>query len=190
MFEKTEKLNSIINDILIASEVDTDNLNLSPLSQTEDVGQIAAKSIKFMQDRITAKKINFTFAPAAEKLPVKSYERYLSIIIDNLIDNAITYTANGGSINVVLTKKKETNGREIIKFAVTDSGIGIPQADQKNLFDKFKRAGNANNMKTDGTGIGLFIVKKLVKAHPGGKIGFQSQENKGSVFWFSLPVYR
>lgn len=190
MFEKTEKLNSIINDILIASEVDTDNLNLSPLAQTEDVGQIAAKSIKFLQDRITAKKINFTFAPPREKLPVKSYERYLSIVIDNLIDNAITYTPNGGSVNIVLTKEKETNGQEIIKFAVTDSGIGVPQADQKKLFDKFRRAGNANNMKTDGTGIGLFIVKKLVKAHQGGQIGFVSQENKGSTFWFSLPMYR
>ncbi|MFN7088259.1 MAG: sensor histidine kinase, partial [Candidatus Paceibacteria bacterium] len=71
-------------------------------------------------------------------------------------------------------------------FSIEDEGIGIPETDQKSIFQQFFRAKNAISKKNVGTGLGLFIVKSIIEGH-GGTISFISQENKGSTFTFTLP---
>lgn len=133
--------------------------------------QIKLKNIKFKsiqpKKKISALKID------AEKM---------RMVLDIIFDNAVRYTHEGGSITARVSSTK--NG---VKISITDTGIGIPEAEQDNIFDRFFRASNAHSMHTDGIGLGLYLAKYVVEAH-GGKIGFKSAEGKGSTFSFEIPV--
>jgi signal transduction histidine kinase len=96
----------------------------------------------------------------------------------NMIDNAIYYTPAGGTVTVAL---RET--ATAVEFTVQDTGIGVPRSVQHKLFSKFYRASNAQKARPDGTGLGLFMAKKVVVAE-GGAIIFESEEGKGSTFGF------
>lgn len=103
-------------------------------------------------------------------------------VIMNFIDNAIYYSRPGGRVLVELVATAHA-----IQLKVRDSGIGVPEADRPRLFTKFYRAANARRVRPDGTGVGLFMAKKVVTAH-GGTILFESQQGKGSTFGFILPA--
>jgi len=105
-------------------------------------------------------------------------------VIMNLIDNAIYYTPSGGHIRIELQASDRA-----VELRVIDDGIGVPKAEQHHLFTKFYRAGNARKARPDGTGLGLFMAKKVIIAQ-GGSIIFESQENVGSTFGFSFPKSR
>jgi signal transduction histidine kinase len=102
--------------------------------------------------------------------------------IMNLVDNAIYYSPEKSTVHLSLSVHDKN-----ILFQVKDQGIGVPDIEQKDLFNKFFRAKNARRARPDGTGIGLFMVKKVITAH-GGKVIFHSVEGKGSTFGFTLPV--
>ena len=102
-------------------------------------------------------------------------------VIMNFVDNAIYYTPSGGRIKVVLSETPAS-----IEFRVIDTGIGVPKSEQPHLFTKFYRAGNARKARPDGTGLGLFMAKKVVTAE-GGAIIFDTREGKGSTFGFMFP---
>ena len=102
-------------------------------------------------------------------------------VIMNFIDNALYYTPSGGRIDVRLQATDNS-----IEFTVTDTGMGVPSGDQEKLFTKFYRAGNARKLRPEGTGLGLYMAKKIIVAH-GGAILFKSIENKGSTFGFVFP---
>lgn len=102
-------------------------------------------------------------------------------VIMNFVDNAIYYTPAGGHIEVHLEDKGST-----IELRVVDDGLGVPKKEQPHLFTKFYRAANARKARPDGTGLGLFMAKKVILAQ-GGVVIFQSKEGKGSTFGFSLP---
>lgn len=105
-------------------------------------------------------------------------------VIMNFADNAIYYTPKGGRITVKLIATKDT-----VEFTVNDTGIGVPKSEQHHLFTKFYRAGNARKARPDGTGLGLFMAKKVIIAE-GGAIIFKAVEGKGSTFGFSFPRAR
>lgn len=102
-------------------------------------------------------------------------------VIMNFTDNAIYYTPKGGKVVLSL---QETD--DFIEFRVKDSGIGVSPKDQKQLFSKFFRASNARRARPDGTGLGLYMAKKVITAQ-GGQIIFESAEGKGSIFGFKFP---
>lgn len=102
-------------------------------------------------------------------------------VIMNFVDNAIYYTPSGGKIDVVLSETPSS-----VELKIIDNGIGVPKSEQYHLFTKFYRASNARKARPDGTGLGLFMAKKVIVAE-GGTVIFESQEGKGSTFGFSFP---
>jgi signal transduction histidine kinase len=100
----------------------------------------------------------------------------------NFADNAIYYTPAGGKIVINL---EEVKG--VAEFTVTDTGLGVPKAEQHHLFTKFYRAGNARKARPDGTGLGLFMAKKVIVTS-GGAIIFKSVLGKGSTFGFRFNI--
>lgn len=183
--DKSIKLGEIINDILRASEMDTDKftLNLKEVDLNSILEKIEEDKKTSMQVK---KKIKLIFNLPKDPLPnVLSDAKYIEQAIVNLINNSFQYTIEG-YINLSAEVK---NNKIIIR--VSDSGIGIPKASIPKLFQKFGRAENAVAAYTDGSGLGLFIIKQIVDATPGAKIEIEKTEiDKGTTFALTLPIFK
>jgi two-component system phosphate regulon sensor histidine kinase PhoR len=136
--------------------------------------------------RIEAEQKNLTLgAEYGGDLPMLFGDVYaFREILQNLLDNALRYTAPGGRIRVTAA----VEGSEMV-MSVEDTGIGIPKADQERIFERFYRADAARSRESGGTGLGLSIVKHLVEAH-GGRIRVESEVGHGSTFYVHLPLAR
>ena len=118
------------------------------------------------------------------------------VIIRNLVNNAISFSHNDGSIHVEIHEKKqgEEYGKKVIKedslvLSVADSGIGIPEEDKEKIFSKLFRAGNVPSENTNGSGLNLYITKEIIE-YVGGDIWFESTRDVGSTFFIAFPKYK
>ncbi len=178
--ESTERMIKLVNDLLNVSRIEEGRFLYKP--KKEDLREIV-KAI-FDQEKEIAQKKNITFnlfLPKEFCFSLVDKEK-ISLAVQNLIENAIHYTPPGGKVEVFLEKKE----KELI-FQVKDTGIGIPEEEQKRIFEKFFRGSNALKIETSGSGLGLFITKNIIEAHKG-KIWFESKAGKGTTFYFSLPL--
>ncbi len=123
--------------------------------------------------------------PEAKRLYAGDPSR-ISQILTQLVNNAIKFTQRG-SIRIALLKKEKTAGKEEFRFEVSDTGIGVPEALQKHIFEPFTQADSSLTRRHGGTGIGLAVCKKIVTAL-GGVIGMRSAEGIGSLFWFQIAM--
>jgi len=117
-------------------------------------------------------------------LSVRIDKNRLGLAVFNLIDNAIKYNTKNGAVEVVLER---TPGRPFAKVSVKDSGVGIPEDEKQKIFKKFHRGTNVTQLEPNGNGLGLFITRNIIKQH-GGDIGFESNIDRGSTFWFTVPL--
>jgi len=181
-YQSNERMINLIKDLLDVTKIEEGKYIFS--SSLEDLETITQETIDSFQKEIKKKNLKFDFKkPIDGKLPKVMVDREkIKLAIGNLIDNAIKYTSLGGEVTVSLKCDKLE-----IEFKVQDSGAGIPKSQQGRVFSKFFRASNAMQMEPDGTGLGLYLTKNIIEAHRG-KIGFQSEEGKGSTFWFTLPL--
>ncbi|KKR21147.1 MAG: Signal transduction histidine kinase [Parcubacteria group bacterium GW2011_GWE2_39_37] len=182
--DKSIKLGEIINDILRASEMDSDKftMNVRAVDLNEILEKIKSDKMKTSLVRNVVLTFNFTKEPLP---PVMTDEKYIEQAIVNLINNAFQYTPEG-TITVTTSADKD-----FVTIRVADTGIGIPDKDRKKMFQKFGRAENAKEAFTDGSGLGLFIIKQIVDANPGSKIEIEKTEvGKGTTFALTLPVAR
>lgn len=181
-FEKSIKLGEIINDILRASEMDSERfeLNLKPTDLNEVLKKIEEDKYRTSIRKNIALKF---ILPKKPLPPIMSDEKYIEQAIVNLINNSFQYTTKGSII-----VSAEVSAAAVV-IRVADTGIGIPKADIPKLFSKFARADNAVQAYTDGSGLGLFIIKQIVDATPGAKIEIEKTEiGKGTTFALTLPV--
>jgi len=180
-YSSNERMINLINDLLNVARIE-EGRYLYKLSPSK-IEEIVQDIINSYLEEIKRKKIQFSFQKPKEKLPTVEVDKEKIILaIQNVIDNAIRYTPKGGRVTVSL---KRANMK--IELSVKDTGVGIPKDQQDRVFSKFFRAANVIRLETEGSGLGLFIAKNIIEAH-GGKVWFESEENKGTTFYFTLPV--
>ena len=137
------------------------------------------------EERQTAAQMKVELAlalPEGETAPVFADRERIRWVMRNLIENAIRYSTEAGVISVSLIEDPKQ-----LTVTVKDNGIGISPEDRPYIFQKFFRAGAAQKMRNEGSGLGLFIAKNIVNYH-GGRIWFETEDGKGSTFHFTLPV--
>ena len=132
--------------------------------------------------KLKEKKIKLNLSFQTNIYDISVDQRLIRNAFLNIMSNAVKYTPENGTIGVSIYLEKE----EIIT-KVTDTGYGIPKAEQGRVFQKFFRAENIRRIETEGTGLGLYLVKAIVEAS-GGRVWFESEENKGTTFWIALKI--
>ncbi len=181
IFYSNERMILLINNLFKVAKIEEGKI-LDDLILT-DIVSIFNFVIKSFKEEIEKKNLKVVFIKPKKFLPPLLIDpEKIKLAISHLLDNAIRYNQPGGQIIISIKKpfKKE------VEFSIKDTGIGIDKNQQKNVFSKLFRGANAMRMETVGGGLGLFIVKNIIKAH-GGEIWFKSKENKGSIFYFTLP---
>ena len=172
---------NLINDLLNVAHLEEGKLDFAFKRQSLiPIIKKAADGIKLITEE---KKITVTSKiPSVAGFPELNIDAdKMALAIANLLDNAVKYTPVGGRIDFSVGQDQG-----LVKISVQDSGIGIPKSQKERLFTKFFRADNATKVQTDGTGLGLFMVKNVVDRH-GGKIIVESEEGKGTTFIITLP---
>jgi len=179
-YEANSRMVALVNDLLNVTRIEEGRYVYEP--EETELMEIINPIIEAYKEHIENKGLEFEFQKPEEELPmVKVDKEKIGIVVQNFLDNAMKYTMEG---KVSLTIE-HINGK--IKVSVADNGVGIPDDQQKRLFNKFFRAANVQRMDTEGSGLGLFIAKNIVESH-GGKVGFQSKAGEGSLFYFTLPA--
>ncbi len=175
----TKRMVDLMNALLNVSRIDLGTFAIEP--EMVDVTEIAESVIKEQEPTIALKKMKVTHA-YDKGIPKMSMDpRLTRIVFQNLLSNAIKYTPEKGSIHMAVEKQKDK-----IRISVSDNGYGIPKSNQVKIFTKLYRADNILIKDTDGTGLGLYIVKEIVE-QSGGSISFTSEENKGTTFYVIFP---
>jgi signal transduction histidine kinase len=181
-FVSAQRMVYLIADLLNVSRLRTGKFIIEP--KETNLADVIEGEISQLIETAKGRNLELTYDKPKNFPHLMLDETKIRQVIMNFADNAIYYTPSGGRIQVALEDKGQS-----IEFTVTDDGIGVPKNEQHHLFNKFYRAGNAKKARPDGTGLGLFMAKKVVAAQ-GGSIIFKSQENKGSVFGFSFAKQR
>lgn len=181
--ESNERMISLVNDLLNISRIESGRIKIDP--EPTDLSKLVNSVI----EEYTAlclkegrRKLNIHLKVTGA-IPVVSVDpKLIRNVFSNLIGNAYKYSKPNGKVTVELTVDKK-----FIVCSVEDSGIGIPEGQKNKIFDKFFRATNAQSVQSDGTGLGLYLAKSVVESS-GGKIWFKSTVNKGTTFYFTLPI--
>ena len=179
IYSGNQRMVDLVNALLNVSRIDLGTFAIEPklvnLMEIMDsivdelVSQTEVKNIKIEKDY--------------DKLPLINADVNLTrIIFQNLLSNAVKYTPKDGSVSIGIKKQDKD-----VLISVSDTGYGIPKGQQSRIFEKLFRADNVQEKAVEGTGLGLYLVKSVVET-AGGKIWFESEENKGTIFYVTIPL--
>lgn len=175
-FLSSERMVNLIADLLNLSRLNTGKFVIEPAPT--DLRNVVEAELAQLHEAAKAKDITLTYVRPETFPTLMLDENKIHQVVMNFIDNALYYTPAKGKVEVSLTETPTA-----VEYRVKDNGIGVPKDLQHRLFTKFYRADNARRMRPDGTGLGLFMAKKVIIAQ-GGSIIFDSEEGKGSTFGF------
>ena len=177
----SERLGRLLNDL-----TDLSNIELGKVALRREpvrVDEVAASVVGIIAPRAARAKVDVTSQVPPDLPQVPADRDRLAQILLNLVDNAVKYTPEGGSVTVAARR----GAASTIEVAVTDTGIGIPPAELPRITERFYRVDRARSRELGGTGLGLAIVKHLVMAH-GGELGIESEQERGTTVRFTLPI--
>jgi len=175
---KCHELISLVNDLLDLSRIESDTI----MFRTEEVllREVVEEVVASLKPQADEKNISVGFS-CANDLGLSADPDRLKQVLTNLMDNAIKFTEDDGVVNVDAIDKKNE-----VEISVRDTGIGIPDSEEQQIFDRFYQSAVAEKKGIKGTGLGLAIAKNLVEMH-GGQLKVESEPGKGSRFYFTLP---
>lgn len=177
-----ERIINLVNDLLNVARIEEGRFGYEfILINIEDLIESVARDYIH---KIEEKRIMFTYNKSGLANPpnIKIDPSKVKMVIQNLLDNAVKYTSEGGKVTITVKF-----GKMEAELVIEDTGMGIPKEHQERLFTKFFRSNNAVKAQTEGTGLGLFIAKNIIEKH-NGKIWFVSEEGKGTTFHVTIPL--
>lgn len=181
LYDNSNRLLALINSLLDVSRIDQGKVNEE--SVLVDMTEVIQEVVTTLSGEAKQRGMTLTFTMPEKPLPpVRVTRGHMFEAIENLVSNALRYSREGGSVTITVGSQK---GK--LEIRVADTGIGIPEADQTKIFSKFFRASNAVRSFTDGSGLGLSVVKSYVEEN-GGTVSFESKENVGTTFIINLPL--
>lgn len=192
IYTGNHKMVELVNALLNVSRLELGTFVIEP--EPTNAVELTQSVIDEQKPQIDQKKI--TLSSTFEKdIPfIQADPKLLRMVVQNLLSNAVKYTPEKGKIEISLSlddssPHKATDGqsKKNVFLKVSDTGYGIPKAQQDKIFTKLFRADNVREKDTEGTGLGLYIVKAIIE-HSGGKVWFESEENKGTTFYVALPL--
>ncbi len=179
--QASNRLVELIDDLLDVTRLQGGRLELN--SEPTDLVALLQRVINRMRVSSDNHIIHLTATP--EHIVATIDRLRIEQVMTNLINNAIKYSPDGGTIEITACEKRES---QQALLSVHDDGIGIPLAQQSRIFGRFERADNARNREIKGTGLGLYLCRELVERNDG-SIWFESTEGQGSTFYVLLPLY-
>jgi signal transduction histidine kinase len=177
--EAAQRLIQLVNDLLDISRLERGRLTVTLVAV--DLGEMTRDVLAELDVLVREKRHRVTLTGDAEAPPVRGDAQLLRQVVVNLVSNAVKYTPEGGTIDIHLAR---VNG--LVRWSVRDSGIGVPVSAQPRLFEKFYRAENVTALETEGTGLGLYLVR-LIMEQLGGRVWCASEEGRGATFVFTVP---
>ena len=178
--ENSDRMGELIKDLLIVSRIETAKL---PIKKVEfSLEDLVKELIKEFRPFAQASNVEIEFQAKRNLPKIFADPSQIRLVIENLSDNAIRYIDGKGVVEIKVERKEKN-----LYLEIRDTGVGIPEEEQKYIFQKFFRSENVLKYQTQGSGLGLYISRAIIEKS-GGKIGFKSEENKGSTFWVTLPL--
>ena len=180
IYHGNERMIKLIDIMLNISRFEAGKIKMN--AAPTDIKKILGDIINEQKSEIKKRSQKFIFECPNDLPEVSLDQNLFRLIFQNLLSNAIKYTPNNGQVSCKVEKKDN-----VFSFEVADTGIGIPEAQQKRVFEKLFRADNAFTYEPEGTGLGLYAAKMTAESL-GGKIWFKSKEGKGTTFFVELPI--
>ncbi len=174
-----DRLIKLVNDLLGASRLEQGRISVEPAKF--DLRELTRAVTDELRPLARARNQSFSFTGGSDPATVDADPQLLRQAILNLMSNAIKYTPHNGAIAMTVSREDG-----LVRWEVKDNGIGIPRDSRAKLFGKFFRADNAATIETEGTGLGLYLVRLIVE-RLGGHAGCLSEVGTGSTFYFTLP---
>jgi signal transduction histidine kinase len=181
-YEANERMIRLVNDLLDVAKIEEGKFGYD--FSYDDIAEVIKSTIGDQDILAQKRDIKIIFREPTRHFPkIKMDVRKIKLALENILENAINYTLPGGSVEINIAPR----GDEYLEVSIKDTGVGIPKHQLDRVFSKFFRGENVVLMQTDGSGLGLFIVKNIIKRH-GGDVWIESEEGKGTAVHFTLPL--
>ncbi len=181
-YESNSRMITLVNDMLVADGIQSGRVHYG--FKHTNIIDLMDNVLFEMNPQALKKNISIKYKSKFENLPEAYIDpETMRALLQNLLENAIKYTMDGGKIEIDVKEEAD-----YLTVSIADNGIGIPQDQQASVFARFFRARNAVKQETDGSGLGLYISKTIVEKN-GGVIWFESNEEKGTTFYFTVPLH-